>query len=290
MVSSIIMLVTVAVILTSLPQAPVSGQTYTTTETLYTSSFTLSGYVPPSNSPIPMPFPTGYCFSQAFPVSANGGDTIMGTLSSTDQIYVGIMSSSEYPSFLTATVNGCGSLIGSYSKYYRYGYSQFQWTAPSQDNYEVVLVNGQPHDVSVTVSIQLITTAYSQSTSFTYNTPTYTSPFSQTYYPYTTPYTTPYQTTTEPTYTTPLTSPQTPLNLYLVAGIIAGIAIAGVVSFVFLRFRGQSITAGQQTKLSQFAKPEPSSAKMSGKQFCISCGNSLKVSSKFCNECGAKQS
>lgn len=213
----------------------------------------------------------------------------MGTLSSADQIYLGIMSSSKYSTFFTATVNGCGALIGTYSEYYRYGFNKFQWTAPSQDNYEIVLVNGQSHDVTGTISIQLITTANSQSSSFTYTTPTYSSPSSQTFY--TTPYyTTPYQTTAQPTYTMPLTSPQvSPLNLYLVAGIIAGLAIAAVVSFIFLRFRGRSGAVGQQTKLSQFAKPKPASLRTSGQQFCVECGSELPSKSKFCNNCGTKQ-
>ena len=67
-------------------------------------------------------------------------------------------------------------------------------------------------------------------------------------------------------------------------------AIAAVIIFViwFGAFRKKTKSVNQQVQQPE-TKPTTANSKVSGKQFCLECGNELTLGSKFCNKCGKQQ-
>jgi hypothetical protein len=250
-------------------QFSVSGQSYTTTESLYATSFTLPAYEPPG--PIVIGTVTlamtgsGTCYDQAFPFPANKGDVIGGSVSATDQIYTAIMSSEQYSSFSNALAKGCGGLISGHSKYYRYGFTEFQWTVTASDRYYLVFMNGQPHDVRVTISVYLVTTASSQ-TSYT--------PYSYSSYSYN--YASSTKTSSYQQSALSVGAGDILPYVAIVGGAAAAIALVSWIAFKTGRSHARRIR-GKETMA------------VSNKVFCINCGKELPLESKFCNHCGTKQ-
>ncbi|HKM75402.1 MAG TPA: zinc-ribbon domain-containing protein [Candidatus Bathyarchaeia archaeon] len=65
----------------------------------------------------------------------------------------------------------------------------------------------------------------------------------------------------------------------------------GIVSLVIIIFVAVWIIAGKKPipPLQQQSPPQPKEPTKIAKQFCVNCGSTLPVGSKFCNKCGAQQ-
>lgn len=202
------------------------------------------------------------CDWKYWDVNAKAGQVISAQITSTQPIYVYIMTGQQVNAFQTAATCQPAAAGGALLLQDAATSHQILWSVPADGTYYFIFYDLNPNN-PVYSNLYIYSVQSGQTVVYTTG---------QTVIAV--------ETETVSTVSTPLVVPSTSSwILVVVALVIVGL----IVSILYLRRGGKT----ESTKAEQVDSKTKKTT--SDKNFCIECGKELSLKSKFCNNCGTKQ-
>jgi hypothetical protein len=278
---SVLLVLSVAPFLFLIPSA--------STQALSTTTSTFVGYSDTFSVQGAAGYPDKTCYYKYVSIGPEwNGYKIFGSISATNSISFGILSSAQYYQY----ANGPGwrgavckfTAQSLFSPGTRLSQYSFNWTVPdSGDTYYFVFFNPNDVDVQVTfelwtISVSTITSTSTRQSSLLQSSARLTSSTQVSL--------------TQGNQPAQLAQPSAFQNLPPAVLLVVAVIIIGIVIVSALVLSGRRAGKPPAAKDTGVVRPEvtemPRQAE-EGTQFCINCGAKLPPKSKFCNRCGTAQ-